>query len=341
MFGEDRSRGACRSAPCPFDSEAITEVDDEGIHVGRDGGLDADFLPAEGVFESERLGMQGLAVELRLTSREVFGTVDGVAKNRMTDLGHVDANLVRAPGFEPAGDKGSDVREMFDDPVVRDRVFTLGSLASDTAPEVAAISDKRHINGTHGLRNAAFDDREVLALDVVDREKLLEGTNRLGSAREGERAGGIHIKPVHHADERAGVAVANRQILRNAIDQGVALFLEGRNRQEPRGLVDDDHVAVFMQDPEFGRDHARLRPVGKESNGRLRTDFPSRLGADLAIDVDLPVANGVLRGASRKSEADGDEFIETKRGVGRRVHGGDVGDSQGVENFKILGLMVT
>ena len=87
------------------------------------GRLDADVGFRERVLESERLGMKGLAMKLRLGSRAILGTIDRVADDRMADIGHVDADLMGPAGLEPAGDERRDGAEPFEYAIVRDRVL--------------------------------------------------------------------------------------------------------------------------------------------------------------------------------------------------------------------------
>ena len=109
----------------PRDPKPIPQIDDERIEIVWQGRLDADVGFRERMLESERLGMKGLAMELRFGSRAILGTIDRVADDRMADIGHVDADLVGPAGLEPAGDERRHGAEPFD---VRDSASPRASL---------------------------------------------------------------------------------------------------------------------------------------------------------------------------------------------------------------------
>src|SRR6202030_1589635 len=67
------------------------------------------------MFDTEEIGMQSLSAKGRERGSGVVGelasfgleaaAIDRVAEERMPDRGEVDADLMRAPGLEPAGDE--------------------------------------------------------------------------------------------------------------------------------------------------------------------------------------------------------------------------------------------
>ena len=124
----------------------VAEVDDQPAEVGGQGGLDVDVLAGQGMDEAERLGVERLAVEVGLGARLVAGAVDGVADDRMADLGQVDADLVGPAGLEPAGDEGGHRAEPLDDAVMGDAVPPLAAAAGDAAAEVAAVGDQGQVD---------------------------------------------------------------------------------------------------------------------------------------------------------------------------------------------------
>lgn len=62
--------------------------------------------------ESDQVGVKGLARKLpqlvghflwnAATAADGAAAIDGIADERMADMGHVDADLMRAPGFQSA-----------------------------------------------------------------------------------------------------------------------------------------------------------------------------------------------------------------------------------------------
>src|ERR1700730_14730497 len=67
------------------------------------------------MFDTEEIGMQSLSAKGRERGSGVVGelarfgleaaAIDRVAEERMADRGEVEADLMRAPGLEPAGDE--------------------------------------------------------------------------------------------------------------------------------------------------------------------------------------------------------------------------------------------
>ena len=65
--------------------------------IGGRGRFDANGLAGERVDEAERLGVQRLAGERDARWPQPPGPIDALADDRMTDLGQMNADLVRAP----------------------------------------------------------------------------------------------------------------------------------------------------------------------------------------------------------------------------------------------------
>ena len=301
------------SAAGAWDSVAVAKVDDEGVEVGWNLGLDANIFLGERMFKSESLGVKRLAMEGGLAAGAVAGTVDRVSDDGVPDIGEMDADLVGPAGFEPACDERGHRSETFDDAIMGDGVLALAGHASDASAEVAAIGDQGSVHGAGGGGDAALDNGDILALDVVGLEKFLKSADGFGSTGQGEGARGVHIEPVDDADERTGEAVADGEVLARAFDQGIALAVGRGQGEEPGGLVDDHDVPVFMQNPEPGGDKTCLGAVREEGHGSVGLDFAAWFIATIAADIDPTISNGILRGATGEAEPLGDQFIKTYR----------------------------
>ena len=268
----------------------------------------------------EGLGVERLAVERGLGPGAVPGAVDGVADDGMADLGHVDADLVRPARLQPAGDERGDRREPLDDPVMRDRALPLVRPARHAPAEVAPVGHEGEVDRAGRRPDAALDDGEVLALDVVGLEQLLKGPHGVGRPGQGERPGGVHVEPVDDADERPGQAVADRQVLARALDQGVALAVGGRaGSGAPAGLSTTRTCRSSCRTLQPGGDVPGLGAVREELDGGVRLDLAAGLVAEVPGDVDPAVAAPRPRRASGEAEPLGDHFIETghaESGVG-------------------------
>src|SRR4051794_5315391 len=114
---------------------AVAEVDDQGVQVGGERGLDGDGLIRERMTEAQGLGVQRLAVEPGLGAGLRAGAVNGIADDRVPKLGEVDADLVRPAGLEPARNQTGDGAEVLDHAVVRDGRPPLPRRARNPAPE--------------------------------------------------------------------------------------------------------------------------------------------------------------------------------------------------------------
>lgn len=79
----------------------LSVMREEITHIGGERRLEAECLPVDGMAEAERVGMQrlpGNIAEVRV--------IEEVAGQRMTEVEHVDADLMRASGLEPQADQG-------------------------------------------------------------------------------------------------------------------------------------------------------------------------------------------------------------------------------------------
>ena len=76
-------------------------------------------------------------------------------------------------------------------------------------------------------------------------EQLLKRPQSLGRPRQGERAGGVEVEAVNHADI-GRMPVSDREILTHALDERVALAERCRQRQHAGRFVNDDDVLIFV-----------------------------------------------------------------------------------------------
>ncbi len=97
--------------------------------------------------------------------------------------------------------------------------------------------------------NIAQRDSEVFAFRRMVRKLLGEEGHGVFVARNDQQAGRILIDAVHQAWALAFVAI--RQMLKEvqqSIDQGVRIVPIARVNHHAGGLIDDDHIAVFVDD---------------------------------------------------------------------------------------------
>src|SRR5262245_39478488 len=99
----------------------------------------------------------------------------------MADLGEMDADLVRATGFQPAAQKRVP-RQALDDFDVRDRLFSHAGNFCAAAAAVAAIAHQARANGL--ALNLSRHNREILTVHRMACELLAQTALRLDRARE-------------------------------------------------------------------------------------------------------------------------------------------------------------
>ena len=206
----------------------------------------------------------------RQTGNLFFCAVHRVAENGMPDVGHVDADLVRASRLEPAADVGI-ARIAGDDLPMRDRLastgdhrhaLAVGRVARDGRVHRAAVlAQSAHNDALVGARERVVGELcgEVLvrrvAVDAVDDARA----QRAADARERSRA-----MVQQRVDERAV------RVPRRGVDDHAA------------GLVDHDHVRVLV--------HHVERNVLRHDLDRLR--FGQRHGDVLAARELIAFADG-------------------------------------------------
>src|SRR5215472_4488814 len=189
----------------------------------------------------------GVVAELASLGFEA-AAVDAVAEERMPDRGEVDADLMRAPGFEPAGDEARHRR----------------AIAAAVAFEHLPMGDRRPPAGAHrhlvaDARMAAdrLVDGAARPLRCAPYERQVPAPQRPAAAVVGELAAERAMGAVGlgHHDEAAGVLIeamhdagaldaadageAFAAMGDERIDQGAGPVAGGGVDDEPRRLVDD------------------------------------------------------------------------------------------------------
>ena len=100
------------------------------------------------------------------------------------------------------------------------------------------------------------------------------------------------------------------EIVEGAAPEGVFFARLGGDRQEARGLVHDEHVAVLV---EHGEPRPHVAPhgtVAMKHETDVRLDGRARLVDDGAVDLDAAGPHGVASRPPRQGEADGDGLVQ-------------------------------
>ena len=120
---------------------AVAEFDEQGSDVGGRVGFDVERDAGDRVGEAEGLGVEGLAMEGDPGRREEAWTIDGIADDRHSEGGQVDADLMGPAGLEPAGNERGAAPEPLEDAVVRHRMAAF-VIVGHAATATAAVGDE-------------------------------------------------------------------------------------------------------------------------------------------------------------------------------------------------------
>src|SRR5271166_5798015 len=122
---------------------------------------------AEGMDETQALGMKRLPTEGNREPGICSGPVDRIANDRMTDPGQVNADLVSSAGLEPAFHHAGGLAEGLQHLEVGHCGNPQGRIARHPAPAVTSVAHQGHVDAARGSEKDSLDDSQVTALDGV------------------------------------------------------------------------------------------------------------------------------------------------------------------------------
>ena len=178
--------------------------------------------------------------------------VDPIAEHRVADVLHVQPDLMLASGVERQfHERGAGAIGLPHD-VVRDGGNAFFARAGEPPPAGRVALGYGRLDRADGGRRHAFDERHVLAVELVPAELRAAEVVGLARERQRQRARGISVETVQcaHVTARAAAAV---HVLAHAAEHGVfarAVVLVHRDGQQARRLVDDEDVFVFVEPAE-------------------------------------------------------------------------------------------
>ena len=195
------------------------------------------------------MGVEHLAGDAQVGGQAMAGAaVGGVADDRMSEAGHVNADLMGAAGFdahaqergEGAGGEGFVAGEG-GAAFFRDGHF----LAVD------GMAADGEIDRAGGFGRGAPHEGEVFLLDGVGGELGDEGSDGLFVLGDDEDAGGVFVEAMDDAGaEFAADAGEIGAVVEKSVDEGVGGVAGGGVDDEAGGFVEDDEVGVFVEDVE-------------------------------------------------------------------------------------------
>src|SRR5215831_13534622 len=154
-----------------------------GFEIRREGRIDIDPLPREGMLEREPRRVEELALEVELARP----AVDRIARDRELDRGEMDADLVRPPGLEADVEERM-ASEQFGDLEVRDGIARRIRVERMTHG-VAAVAPDRRLDPAGVGAWPPHDEREVVALELASSDEGLETLVCLVRTRDDHQTG--------------------------------------------------------------------------------------------------------------------------------------------------------
>jgi len=224
------------------------------------------------VAEGEEARVQGLPGKggdlLRQLRRKAVdlgaerASVIGIAQKRVADMRHVDPDLVRASGFQPAFDKRGDLLSRipgavpFQNREVSDCMARIGASGGHhgTKRPVARGTAKGNIDGAGCAMGSPPNKRDIGAFEVAVSSVIREscGEQAVGMVALGHHhhAARVAIEPMH--DSRPAHPANPRKAFAAMVDEGVhqrgcPIARSGVNHQAGR-LVDYDQGVVLVED---------------------------------------------------------------------------------------------
>ena len=244
------------------------------MEVGRGRALEQHFFSGSGVAETEPDGMKRLARKDRQPA--LPASIERIPEECVADMGHMDPDLVRAAGFQPAGDMRRACAESGLDPVVRNRVPT--ALGHRHAFPVARVAPDRRIDPPDGGRRQTLHQRPIPAVNVMRLEQRPQAGMGRFRLRRHQQSGGVLVEAVHDAGPRdaANAGQLRAAMLQQRVHQCAAGMAGGGMHHHARRLVHDDQMHVLMHHCQrdrlgfgFGRAHRRHIDTIKLSGHRL------------------------------------------------------------------------
>ncbi len=181
---------------------------------------------------------------------DLIAAVCVVVEQRVSDVLHMDADLVRAACFEYALDEG-DVSESFEHFIMGDgffAVFAFGVGIKQLAKTL--VSTNVSYYGTLVFGQVSPDEGHVLSFDGMVKELFGQAANGFFRFGEDHQSAGILVDAVYKTEAGEGlfvdVFVLLLQVPGDPIDQCTAVIAAGGVYDESGWFVDDHHVIVFI-----------------------------------------------------------------------------------------------
>ena len=233
----------------------------------------------------QKSGVERLPCKAELPQQSLmtipWPTINRVADDRMSDGGHMDANLVGPSGFQTAFDQGR-AAESFQQAPMSDRALAPPLLDDRDFLAVGRRASERGVDGSAPAFGQARDDRAVTAINAVLGE--LRGKTLMG------RVGfGNHQQP--------------GRILVDAVDNTGPC--NAANPRQPPGAVVEEGV-----------DECSVKIASGWMDNKARWLIDNEQMVILKDNVERNILRDIVRGAGR---GNGEGVSGTRPGFGRRI----------------------
>ncbi len=189
------------------------------LHVPRQFRKNFDRFTRDRVPPAQLAGMQSQSTKIHIEIPSQ--RIEPLAKERMSDLAEMDANLIGAAGLWK---NIRDGKSSFDrlNPILGNRRFGFGILGKFFLMKIA----DRHRNLTAGMRQAALDKGDIFLFYLAHPKLLHHHLLIMSSLRENDRSRRIAIDPM--ARIKRGLFLFTKLEIGN-VDQGTFFSFGGRN----------------------------------------------------------------------------------------------------------------
>ena len=292
--------------------EERIELMGEGSFVGFEfarGGVVEAQAPS---VEHESAGVERLPFEI---------AVDRVAQKRATEVFHVDADLMSAPGVQMAEDEPPGrIFLLSEHVVVRDGRATGAGIEDGLLLSIDRVTADVSEDGPRGLDGSSLGGGEVKLGGLAVGELLQEGLEGAIVLGGHDATAGVLVETVNDAwaFDAADAREFSAAVVEEGVDESAIGIAGGRVHDHADRFVDDEEVVVFVDDvegqilrDEFGRFGLRQIHADPVTHG------DHRLGpGGLSVEEDVAgLEEGLDAGAREFGELAGEEKIEAFSGV--------------------------
>lgn len=269
--------------------------------IGWDRRLEEHFFPGDWVRDIEFPSVQHLP--LRIRAWRVLGSsaVKGVSEDWVSDMGHVNADLVGSSREDFDFDQRATV-SLSDDFVEGGGGFAFWH--DGHSLPVGGMPSDGCFDGSHFLFRGADDDCQIDFVQVMLLECFFERCPDIEILGNDERAGRFLVESVNDAWSLVGIKHFLEDFLvmeQEAMDEGTGVVAFCGVDDHARRFVDDDDVFVLKKDVEWdvlggdGFDLVFWRPVDFDYISR---ESLRRLLDDASVQVDAPEFDAALEEGS-------------------------------------------